>query len=196
MNYKSVREFIRLVIKENSQQLDSAQILSQWAHQGQKRRSGEPYFLHPQEVGDIIQKYYSDTETYYTALLHDALEDGIPLGNIEDEEMFFNMLAAELPSDAIDAIDSIYNSVVDLTKPPGFDYFSYVIELTNNPIALRVKLADMMQNISDNPSERQLNKYVKTKDLLLQKFGEKAPNGITQSHWADFKRTVEAASEK
>jgi (p)ppGpp synthase/HD superfamily hydrolase len=152
--------------------------------------------LHPQEVADIVKKYYSDNETYYTAMLHDALEDGIPLGNIENEEEFFNILAAEIPDSSIESIDKIYNSVVDLTKTTGSDYFSYVINLSGNPVAFRVKLADMMQNISDNPSERQLIKYAKTKDLLVQKFNEEAPDGISARHWDDFKRTIEAAYEK
>ena len=143
----------------------------------------------------IVKKYYTDVATYYAAMLHDALEDGIPLGNIENEEEFFSMLAAELPAAEIDQIDDIYNSVVDLTKPEGADYFSYVINLTKNPIAFRVKLADMMQNISDNPSERQIKKYVKAKNLLVDKFGDKPPTGINAAHWRAFKKTVDDASK-
>lgn len=195
MSQKNIREFIRFILAEE-EYLDSAQILSQWAHQGQKRRSGEPYFLHPQEVANIIKKYYSDIETYYTAMLHDALEDGIPMGNIKDEDAFFDLLSTEASEATIENIDNIYNSVVDLTKPEGADYFSYVLKLTSNPIAFRVKLADMMQNVSDNPSERQLKKYVKTKNLLVDKFKNQAPPGISDSHWKSFKRTIDRASKE
>ena len=196
MGQKCIREFVRVVLKEENEKLDSAQILSQWAHQGQKRRSGEPYFLHPQEVADIVRRYYSDTETYYTAMLHDALEDGIPLGNIEDEAVFFDVLTNELPSESIGSIDTIYNSVVDLTKPDGADYFSYIDNLTKNPIAFRVKLADMMQNIGDNPSKRQLEKYVKAKNLLVDKFNDNPPPGISKAHWKSFKGTISNASKE
>jgi (p)ppGpp synthase/HD superfamily hydrolase len=195
MSQKNIREFIRIVLKEEKD-LDSAQILSQWAHQGQKRRSGEPYFLHPQEVAYIIKRYYSDLATYYAAMLHDALEDGIPLGNIQDEEEFFDLLAAELPATEIERIDDIYNSIIDLTKPDGADYFSYVTNLIKNPIAFRVKLADIMQNISDNPSKRQLKKYVKTKDLLVDQFKNNVPPGISPEHWESFKKVVDNAAEK
>ncbi len=193
MSCIEIREFIRLVIKENADALDSAQILSQYAHRGQKRRSGEPYFLHPQEVGDIVKRYYSDIETYYTALLHDAIEDGIPLGNIDDEAAFFDMLMEELPDANLTTIEKIYNSVVDLTRDQGLDYFSYILLLVKNPIALRVKLADIMQNIGDNPSNKQLEKYAKAKNLLLQKFNQ-APTGISKEHWNDFQDEVKEAA--
>ena len=186
------RRQIKALIREIVE-LDSAQVLSQWAHQGQKRRSGEPYFLHPQEVAHIVRRYYSDIPTYYTAMLHDALEDGIPLGNIKDEEDFFNKLAAEIPSHDIDAVDDIYNSVVDLTKPQGADYYQYVVNLTRNPIALRVKLADMMQNIGDSPSQRQLEKYAATKEKLVNRFKGKTPPGISEKHWRDFQDEIEEA---
>ena len=186
-----LRNIIREIIE-----LDSAQVLSQWAHQGQKRRSGEPYFLHPQEVANIVRRYYQDIPTYYAAMLHDALEDGIPLGNISDEEEFFNMLAAEVPASAIDDIDSIYDAVVALTKPKYSNYGEYVTRLTGNPIAFRVKLADMMQNISDAPSERQLVKYVKTKNMLVDRFKNEPPPGISSQHWKDFTNEIEKAAEK
>ena len=191
---KITRQLIRKIIEETFK-LDSAQVLSQMAHQGQQRRSGEPYFLHPQEVANIVRGYYQDTETYYVAMLHDALEDGIPLGNIEDEEDFFNMLAAELPASDIEAIDDIYNSVVSLTRYPGSDYQSYVVNLTQDKFAFRVKLADMMHNINDNPSEKQIKKYTKTKEMLVDMFGGNVPRGINAKHWRDFQRKIEEAGK-
>ena len=188
---RQIRKLIQEIIE-----LDSAQVLSQWAHQGQKRRSGEPYFLHPQEVANIVRRYYQDIPTYYAAMLHDALEDGIPLGNINDEEDFFNMLAAEMPASAIDEIDDVYDAVVDLTKPKGSNYIEYVIRLVSNPIAFRVKLADMMQNVSDAPSEKQLAKYVKTKNMLVDRFKNEPPPGISNQHWKDFTDEIEKAFKK
>jgi (p)ppGpp synthase/HD superfamily hydrolase len=195
MKQAKIREFVRAVIKENKQ-LDSAQILSQYAHRDQKRRSGEPYFLHPQEVADIVSGYYSDTTTYYTALLHDALEDGIPLGNIEDESHFFDLLAEELPESEIELADEIYSSVQTLTKHKAQEYVSYVDSITSDLHAFRVKLADMMQNISDNPSNNQLKKYVKAKNFLVKKFNDQSPPGISSNHWRDFKQVINDAKEK
>ena len=92
-------------------------------------------------------------------------------------------------------VDQIYNSVVDMTKPEGSNYFEYVINLSDNPIALRVKLSDIMQNITDSPTPKQAQKYFKAKESLVSHFGNKPPSGITQKHWQDFVSLVEKAYE-
>lgn len=195
MNDYNIRSFIKHALREN-QNLDSAQVLSQYAHRDQKRRSGEPYFLHPQEVADIVNRYYGDTVTYYTAMLHDALEDGIPLGNIEDEDHFFDLLVDELPESEIESADQIYSSVQALTKINKHQpYLEYIDSVITDEFAFRVKLADMMQNISDSPSKNQLKKYVKTKDHLIDKFKNQAPPGISDSHWQDFQRVIDNAEK-
>ena len=51
-DFKIFRTYIRKVLIEN---LDDGQILSQYAHRGQKRRTGEPYFFHPQGVANIVK---------------------------------------------------------------------------------------------------------------------------------------------
>ncbi len=45
------------------------------AHGGQKRASGEPYFIHPCEVADILIDLGLDAATIAAALLHDVIED-------------------------------------------------------------------------------------------------------------------------
>ena len=57
-----------------------AQIFSQAAHEaiGQKRKyTGDPYYIHPQAVADILQdvQYTLPEEAYAVALLHDVVED-------------------------------------------------------------------------------------------------------------------------
>lgn len=45
------------------------------AHQNQKRASGEPYFIHPCAVAEILVELGLDTATIAGALLHDVIED-------------------------------------------------------------------------------------------------------------------------
>ena len=49
--------------------------LSQRAHEGQTRISGEPYFLHSLAVANILAELNLDAETVSAAMLHDVVED-------------------------------------------------------------------------------------------------------------------------
>ena len=44
-------------------------------HQGQTRLSGEPYLIHPLEVGWILAELRLDVQSVVTGLLHDTIED-------------------------------------------------------------------------------------------------------------------------
>jgi GTP pyrophosphokinase len=48
---------------------------SKKAHEGQKRYSGEPYFIHPAATAKILAEYGMDATTIAAGLLHDAVED-------------------------------------------------------------------------------------------------------------------------
>jgi len=45
------------------------------AHQGQRRRSGEPYITHPVAVADLLADLRLDPQTLIAAILHDVIED-------------------------------------------------------------------------------------------------------------------------
>ena len=54
------------------------------AHQGQVRKTGEPYLEHPLNTAMILAEFHLDAETLAAALLHDVLEDcGVSLDEIE-----------------------------------------------------------------------------------------------------------------
>src|SRR6185437_13194861 len=56
---------------------------AQRAHEGQFRRSGEPYITHPVAVATIVAELGLDAQTVAGALLHDAVEDtGLTLESI------------------------------------------------------------------------------------------------------------------
>jgi GTP pyrophosphokinase len=61
----------------NRDQLERAYAFATQCHQGQFRRSGDPYIAHPLEVAFILAELEMDEDTIAAALLHDAIEDGM-----------------------------------------------------------------------------------------------------------------------
>src|SRR5207245_8700624 len=55
--------------------IKKAYVYSAKVHQGQVRRSGEPYLIHPLEVAGILGDLKLDEASIVTGLLHDTLED-------------------------------------------------------------------------------------------------------------------------
>lgn len=150
------------------------------AHMGQKRRSGEEYFTHPSEVRNIVKRFYpSDHTAQMAALLHDSLEDapGSTVDSVEEMEEFIrgsiqNPVAGQAVIDTVKA----------LTHKKHSPYAEYVVGLLDNPLALKVKLADMVHNLSSSPTTRQKEKYLKSIEMLSDAAGG-IPSGISPKHW-------------
>lgn len=127
------------------------------AHLGQLDYNGVPYIYHPMHLAEQMD----DEISCCVALLHDTVEDTSV--SLED-------LRKEFPASVTDA-------VALLTHEDGTDYFDYVRAIKANPVAKKVKLADLAHNsdqsrcIGSDLSEEKLeywnNKYRKAKEILL-----------------------------
>ena len=97
------------------------------SHRDQRDKAGLPYILHLLRVMHSV----SDPVEKQAAVLHDYIED--VSGSVE-----------ELRSHAIS--EPAIQAIVHLTKPEQMSYCEYVIRLSSDPIATRVKLADLEDN--------------------------------------------------
>jgi (p)ppGpp synthase/HD superfamily hydrolase len=108
--------------------LEKAIVLAVHAHQGQKDRAGQPYIMHPLR---LLCRVQSDLEKI-TAVLHDVVEDTpITLEQLRSEGF---------PGPVIEAVDC-------LTKREGEPYDHLIERAAANPIARRVKMADLEDNM-------------------------------------------------
>ena len=105
---------------------NKALVFSYNAHHGQLDYNGIPYIFHPLHLAEQMD----DEISCCAALLHDVVEDTAV--TLED-------LAAVFPPEVVEA-------VALLTHEEGTDYFDYVRRIRSNPIALKVKLADLAHN--------------------------------------------------
>ena len=70
----------------SSRKIKKAITFADNAHEGQYRKSGEPYLVHPINVGLILASLKMDADTIVAGLLHDVVEDcEIPLARVKKE---------------------------------------------------------------------------------------------------------------
>lgn len=125
--------------------LNLAKQIAQNAHKGQYRRDGlAPYIVHPRDVSRH-PSLKGDVYAEAVAWLHDILEES-DLYSAED------LLFFEIPKEVVDA-------VVAMTKKKGESYESYLYRVAANDIAREVKIADMIINLADSPTRKQIAKY-------------------------------------
>jgi (p)ppGpp synthase/HD superfamily hydrolase len=96
------------------------------AHAGQTDKAGVPYILHPVRVA--AQMDPDDVLGATVALLHDVGEDCTP------------KLLATFPLDVREAVDA-------LTRRGGEDYEAFIARCALDPVARRVKVADLRDNL-------------------------------------------------
>ena len=97
------------------------------AHREQVDKTGLPYVFHPFHLAEQMK----DEATTVCALLHDVVED--------TDYTLDDLRAMGFPADVVDALAL-------LTHDPAVPYMDYVKEIAKNPIARKVKMADLRHN--------------------------------------------------
>ena len=128
------------------------------AHHGQVDYNGIPYIFHPIHLAENMD----DEISCCAALLHDV---------VEDTAVTMEELAKEFPPELIEVLQL-------LTHDDSTDYFDYVRAIKANPIARKVKLADLAHNsdqsrcISSDLTPQRLaawkQKYQKAQAILME----------------------------
>lgn len=127
-------------------------------HSGAVDKLGKPYILHPLAVM-MSPGIESNTEKA-VAVLHDVLED---------TALDLDTLRATMPTVICDA-------VVALTKTKGEPYGTYLARVAADPLALKIKLADINHNMSrlsllkdEATADRLSKKYATALSILIVK---------------------------
>ena len=147
------------------------------AHEGQIDRSGRPYYLHPLRVA--MRLVHCTPQERHAALLHDVVED-TPL-TLDD------LRALGYSDEVIELVD-----ILTRRLPEGESHRQYLerIVASRNAKALRVKLADVIDNMSparlqSAPPEFQGMKQRFAKDLeriveALREMGDELSGSIVR----------------
>ncbi len=76
MNVKEITDLLKNPSEKDIELINKAFDFAKRTHDGQKRYSGEPYFVHPYETAKILASLHMDSPTITAGLLHDTCEDG------------------------------------------------------------------------------------------------------------------------
>ena len=137
--------------------LDRAKAIATSVHEGQVDKAGKPYIEHPMRVMNMGKT----VEEKIAGVLHDV---------VEDSEWTFDMLEKEgIPKDVMDAL----RCVTKLSEDEDYDHF--IERVKTNPLAVKVKLNDLKDNMDitrlGEVTEKdlaRLNKYIRAYRQLTE----------------------------
>ena len=117
--------------------------LANEAHKGSRRRSGEPYIMHPLAVARIVSKEIGLGSTSISAaLLHDVVEDTDY--SVEDIEMIFGERIARI----VDGLTKISSGMFGTNVSAQAENFRKLLLTMSNDIrVILIKIADRLHNM-------------------------------------------------
>ncbi len=147
----------------NLELVEKAYALSKKAHEGQERVSGDPYIIHPVEVGIILAELEMDATTIAAGILHDTVEDTI---------LDYKQIKDEFGEELADLVDG----VTKLTKIPyttkqeiqAENFRKMFLAMAKDIRVIIIKLADRLHNMRTlkfMSKEKQLQKARETMEI-------------------------------
>ncbi|GAA1261593.1 bifunctional (p)ppGpp synthetase/guanosine-3',5'-bis(diphosphate) 3'-pyrophosphohydrolase [Pseudonocardia aurantiaca] len=131
-------------------------------HDGQKRKSGDPYITHPLAVATILAELGMDTTTLVAALLHDT---------VEDTDYSLDRLRKDFGEEVAHLVDGVTKlDKVELgTAAEAETIRKMIVAMARDPRVLVIKLSDRLHNMRTMrflPPEKQAKKARETLEVL------------------------------
>ncbi len=144
--YADLREKISAIHNENELKIiDKAFAVAKECHGEQRRRSGEPYIIHPIAVADILVDLGMDWQSIVAALLHDV---------VEDTEYTIEQLKSEFGEDVAVLVDGVtklgqvqLNSRDSKEQAQAENVRKMLLAMSKDIRVIIVKLADRLHNM-------------------------------------------------
>ncbi len=148
----------------NKEKIISAYEYAEKAHSGQKRKSGEPYIIHPLSVAIILVEMGMDTDTVVAALLHDV---------VEDTEVELSDVRAKFGSDVAALVDGVTKlGLLPLTskeEQQAENIRKMLLAMSQDIRVVIIKLADRLHNmrtIEFVDEQKQRDKSLETMEVF------------------------------
>ncbi|MEE2733660.1 MAG: bifunctional GTP diphosphokinase/guanosine-3',5'-bis pyrophosphate 3'-pyrophosphohydrolase [Pseudomonadota bacterium] len=127
---------------EQRADIERAYYFAEQAHEGQYRRSGDPYIVHPLAVGKILADMHMDAQSVEAALLHDVIEDT----HVSKDDV--TNAFGEVVADLVDGVSKIGAIKFESKAEAQAENFrKMVLAMTKDIRVILVKLADRLHNM-------------------------------------------------
>jgi len=124
------------------QQLETACAYAFRAHDGQTRKSGEPYITHPIAVATELARWYMDIQTLSAGLMHDVLEDT----SVTKAQMATDF--GDTIAEMVDGLSKLENLKFDSQAEQQAESFrKLILAMTKDVRVIIVKLSDRLHNM-------------------------------------------------
>ena len=137
----------KLSMSKLSYNLDKIKVAYEYAfamHDGQFRKSGEPYICHPLSVAEIVADLSLDTESICAALLHDTIEDCKDKSNYDVIKKKFGSEVAEL----VDGLTKLTEVQFEDKEDESIENLRKMFLAMSKDIrVILIKLADRLHNM-------------------------------------------------
>ncbi|MBI4236892.1 MAG: bifunctional (p)ppGpp synthetase/guanosine-3',5'-bis(diphosphate) 3'-pyrophosphohydrolase [Deltaproteobacteria bacterium] len=128
--------------KADVELIQRAYVFAAKAHQGQTRRSGEPYLIHPMEVAGLLAAMRLDVASITTGILHDTIEDTV--ATLEELEKLFGKEVAKLV-DGVTKLGKLHFRTSEEKQAENFR--KMIMAMAEDIRVILVKLADRLHNM-------------------------------------------------
>lgn len=122
--------------------MSRAYYYAEQAHEGQRRRSGEPYIIHPLAVATILADMHLDHQSLMAAMLHDVIEDtGIPKSALATQ-------FGDVVTDLVDGVSKLTHIDFESKEAQQAENFQKMaMAMAKDIRVILVKLADRLHNL-------------------------------------------------
>ncbi len=152
--YRQILRYSDVVDSDKKRKIRKAFNFALQAHQGMRRRSGEPYILHPLEVALITTKDIGlKTTSIISALLHDVVEDTDY--TLKDIDVMFGPKVTKIV-DGLTKISGLFSQSESLQAE---NFRKILLTLADDVRVILIKLSDRLHNmrtLESMPKEKQL----------------------------------------
>lgn len=158
-----VESFTSYIKKEDDIKLiEAAYFLAKEKHEGQMRKSGEPYITHPIAVAKIIADLHGGPATIIASLLHDTVEDTTL--SLKDVETKFGLDIAQL----VDGVTKIGKLSFTQKVSQADNHQKMLLAMAKDIRVVLIKIADRLHNVrtlDSMPPEKQYKIATETLEI-------------------------------